>query len=188
MLRLHARMFMAPDQTDQFNLHLKWNTGVTKNLVRLFPKAATRRGDRMVLTTYGRSSGFCIDPIEKKPLNHFLSGTPVLSFGTAGCNLTCRFCQNWDISKAHEFDRLTDEAPPEAAVASGCRSGPSPTTDPVVFYEYAIDVAQACRETGVKTVAVCAGYMCDGTAGGALSPVKRHRLPLFFAIQLELLL
>ena len=50
--------------------------------------------DGMVLTTYGRSSGFCIDPIEKKPLNHFLPGTPILSFGTAGCNLTCKFCQN----------------------------------------------------------------------------------------------
>jgi pyruvate formate lyase activating enzyme len=85
-----------------------------------------RSGDRMVLTTYGRSSGFCIDPIEKKPLNHFLPGTAVLSFGTAGCNLTCKFCQNWDISKAREFDRLQEQAPPEAiadaAVARGCRS------------------------------------------------------------------
>ena len=119
----------------------------------------------MVLTTYGRSSGFCIDPIEKKPLNHFLPGTPVLSFGTAGCNLTCRFCQNWDISKAHEFDRLTDEASPEAiaqaAVTSGCRSVAFTYNDPVVFIEYAIDVAEACRARGVKTVAVSAGYMCD---------------------------
>jgi pyruvate formate lyase activating enzyme len=119
----------------------------------------------MVLTTYGRSSGFCIDPIEKKPLNHFLPGTPVLSFGTAGCNLTCRFCQNWDISKAHEFDRLTDEASPEAiaevAVTSGCRSVAFTYNDPVVFIEYAIDVAEACRAEGVKTVAVSAGYMCD---------------------------
>ena len=63
---------------------------------------ARREGDEMVLTTYGRSSGFCIDPIEKKPLNHFLPGTPVLSFGTAGCNLACKFCQNWDISKARD--------------------------------------------------------------------------------------
>jgi len=119
----------------------------------------------MVLTTYGRSSGFCIDPIEKKPLNHFLPGTPVLSFGTAGCNLTCRFCQNWDISKAHQFDRLTDEASPEAiaqaAVTSGCRSVAFTYNDPVVFIEYAIDVAEACRARGVKTVAVSAGYMCD---------------------------
>jgi len=124
-----------------------------------------RRDGRMVLTTYGRSSGFCIDPIEKKPLNHFLPGTPVLSFGTAGCNLTCRFCQNWDISKAGEFDRLTEEASPEAiadaAVRSGCRSVAFTYNDPVVFVEYAIDVAEACRARGVKTVAVSAGYMCD---------------------------
>ena len=124
-----------------------------------------RRDGRMVLTTYGHSSGFCIDPIEKKPLNHFLPGTPVLSFGTAGCNLTCRFCQNWDISKAGEFDRLTEEASPEAiadaAVRSGCRSVAFTYNDPVVFVEYAIDVAEACRARGVKTVAVSAGYMCD---------------------------
>jgi pyruvate formate lyase activating enzyme len=124
-----------------------------------------RRDGRMVLTTYGRSSGFCIDPIEKKPLNHFLPGTPVLSFGTAGCNLTCRFCQNWDISKAGEFDRLTEEASAEAiadaAVRSGCRSVAFTYNDPVVFVEYAIDVAEACRARGVKTVAVSAGYMCD---------------------------
>jgi pyruvate formate lyase activating enzyme len=118
-----------------------------------------------VLTTYGRSSGFCVDPIEKKPLNHFLPGTPVLSFGTAGCNLTCRFCQNWDISKAREFDRLTEQASPEAiadaAVDSGCLSVAFTYNDPVVFVEYAIDVAQACRSRGLKTVAVSAGYMCD---------------------------
>jgi pyruvate formate lyase activating enzyme len=88
---------------------------------------------------------FCIDPIEKKPINHFLPGTPVLSFGTAGCNLTCRFCQNWDISKAREFDRLTDEASPEAiaeaALSSRCRSVAFTYNDPVVFIEYAIDVA-----------------------------------------------
>ncbi len=123
------------------------------------------RDGRMVLTTYGRSSGFCVDPIEKKPLNHFLPGTPVLSFGTAGCNLTCRFCQNWDISKAGEFDRLTEEASPEAiadaAVRSGCRSVAFTYNDPVVFVEYAIDVAEACHARGVKTVAVSAGYMCD---------------------------
>jgi pyruvate formate lyase activating enzyme len=85
-----------------------------------------RAGDRMVLTTYGRSSGFCVDPIEKKPLNHFLPGTSVLSFGTAGCNLGCRFCQNWDISKAREWDKLADAASPEhialAAQRLGCRS------------------------------------------------------------------
>ena len=124
-----------------------------------------RRDDAMVLTTYGRSSGFCIDPIEKKPLNHFLPGTPVLSFGTAGCNLTCKFCQNWDISKARDFDRLMDRAPPEAiaaaALRSGCRSVAYTYNDPVIFLEYAVDVAQACREVGVKSVAVSAGYICD---------------------------
>lgn len=72
-----------------------------------------RRQDRVVLTTYGRSSSFCVDPIEKKPLNHFLPGTPVLSFGTAGCNLACKFCQNWDMSKSREMDTLADEASPE---------------------------------------------------------------------------
>ena len=122
-----------------------------------------RQGDRIVLTTYGRSSGFCIDPIEKKPLNHFLPGTPVLSFGTAGCNLTCKFCQNWDISKAREFDRLQDLASPEAiteaAVESGCRSVAFTYNDPVIFLEYAVDVAQVCRERGIRTVAVSAGYI-----------------------------
>jgi pyruvate formate lyase activating enzyme len=124
-----------------------------------------RHDNRIVLTTYGRSSGFCIDPVEKKPLNHFLPGTPVLSFGTAGCNLTCKFCQNWDISKARAFDRLQDLASPEAiaeaAVASGCRSVAFTYNDPVIFLEYAVDVAEACRERGVKTVAVSAGYICE---------------------------
>jgi len=122
-----------------------------------------RLGDQMVLTTYGRSSGFCVDPIEKKPLNHFLPGTPVLSFGTAGCNLTCKFCQNWDISKAETFDRIQDLASPEAiaeaAVRSGCRSVAFTYNDPVIFLEYAVDVAQACHERGIKTVAVSAGYI-----------------------------
>jgi len=122
-----------------------------------------RVGDAMVLTTWGRSSGFCVDPIEKKPLNHFYPGTSVLSFGTAGCNLGCRFCQNWDISKATEQDRLTDQATPEAiaaqAVALGCRSVAFTYNDPIVFAEYAIDVAEACRARGVKTVAVTAGYV-----------------------------
>jgi pyruvate formate lyase activating enzyme len=116
----------------------------------------------MVLTTYGRSSGFCVDPIEKKPLNHFLPGTSVLSFGTAGCNLGCRFCQNWDISKAREWDRLADAASPEqialAAERFGCRSVAFTYNDPVIFAEYAMDVADACRERGIKSVAVTAGY------------------------------
>ena len=120
-------------------------------------------GGRLVLTTYGRSSGFCIDPIEKKPLAHFLPGTAVLSFGTAGCNLGCRFCQNWEISKAREFDALADQAGPEAIVeaaqAWGCESVAFTYNDPVIFAEYAIDVAHACRERGIRTVAVTAGYV-----------------------------
>ena len=122
-----------------------------------------RQDDEIVLTTYGRSSGFCVDPIEKKPLNHFLPGTPVLSFGTAGCNLTCNFCQNWDISRAREFDRLQDQASPEdiarAARETGARSVAFTYNDPVIFLEYAVDVAAACREAGLKTVAVTAGYI-----------------------------
>ena len=124
-----------------------------------------RQDDAIVLTTYGRSSGFCVDPIEKKPLNHFYPGTPVLSFGTAGCNLTCKFCQNWDISKSREIDTLADSAAPEviaeAARRLGCRSVAFTYNDPVIFHEYAIDVAQACRELGIKTVAVTAGYVCE---------------------------
>jgi pyruvate formate lyase activating enzyme len=122
-----------------------------------------RQGDEIVLTTYGRSSGFCVDPIEKKPLNHFLPGTPVLSFGTAGCNLACKFCQNWDISKSREVDTLADRASPEllasAAEELGCRSIAFTYNDPVIFMEYAIDVAQACRERGIRAVAVSAGYI-----------------------------
>lgn len=124
-----------------------------------------RENDAVVLTTYGRSSGFCVDPVEKKPLHHFLPGTPVLSFGTAGCNLTCLFCQNWDISKSREIDTLADQATPElvarAAVDLGCRSVAFTYNDPVIFMEYAIDIARACRVVGIKTVAVTAGYITD---------------------------
>ena len=124
-----------------------------------------RHGDEIVLTTYGRSSGFCVDPIEKKPLNHFLPGTPVLSFGTAGCNLACKFCQNWDISKSREFDRLQSRASAErvAEMALGTRSRSVAYTynDPVIFLEYAVDVARACRERGIRNVAVTAGYVTE---------------------------
>ena len=120
-------------------------------------------GDEIVLTTWGRSSGFCLDPIEKKPLNHFLPGTSVLSFGTAGCNLACKFCQNWDISKSRELDTLMDAATPEilaeAAQKLGARSLAYTYNDPVIFMEYAMDVADAARERGVKSVAVSAGYI-----------------------------
>lgn len=120
--------------------------------------------NKIVLTTYGRSSGFCIDPVEKKPLNHFLPGTGTLSFGTAGCNLACKFCQNWDISKSREMDTLSDQASPEkiATIAreSGAKSVSFTYNDPVIFLEYAVDVARACHEQGLKTIAVSAGYIC----------------------------
>ena len=124
-----------------------------------------RANDEVVLTTYGRCSGLCVDPIEKKPLNHFLPGTPVLSFGTAGCNLACKFCQNWDISKSRQFDRLQASALPraiaDAAVTSGSRSVAYTYNDPVIFLEYAVDTARACREQNIKNVAVTAGYITE---------------------------
>ncbi len=124
-----------------------------------------RVGNIMVLTTYGRSSGFCVDPIEKKPLNHFYPGSSIFSFGTAGCNLACKFCQNWDISKSRDMDTLMDQATPEAiaraAVERGCKSVAFTYNDPVIFAEYAMDTADACHERGIKTVAVTAGYMHD---------------------------
>jgi pyruvate formate lyase activating enzyme len=124
-----------------------------------------RQSDQIVLTTYGRSSGFCVDPIEKKPLNHFYPGTSVLSFGTAGCNLACKFCQNWDISKSREVDTLADSASPQriasAAQELGCASVAFTYNDPTIFHEYAIDIARACRDVGVHTVAVTAGYVCE---------------------------
>ncbi|MFZ2815423.1 MAG: AmmeMemoRadiSam system radical SAM enzyme, partial [Rhodoferax sp.] len=122
-----------------------------------------REGDQMILTTYGRSSGFCIDPIEKKPLNNFYPGSSVFSFGTAGCNLACKFCQNWDISKSHDMDSLMDQASPEAIAQAarehGCKSVAFTYNDPVIFAEYAMDTADACHALGLKTVAVTAGYI-----------------------------
>lgn len=124
-----------------------------------------RENDAVVLYSYGRSSGFCVDPIEKKPLNHFLPGSAVLSFGTAGCNLACKFCQNWDMSKSREMDTLADAAMPErlaeAAQQLNCASIAFTYNDPVIFLEYAIDTAQACHEKAIKAVAVSAGYICD---------------------------
>ena len=122
--------------------------------------------DGVALSTWGRSSGFCVDPIEKKPLHHFLPGSPVLSFGTAGCNLACRFCQNWDISAARTMDRMLDTATPEGLVAAAKRTGSRSIAftynDPVIFAEYALDVAAACREADIKTVAVTASYISPG--------------------------
>ena len=124
-----------------------------------------RLGAGMVLTAYGRSSGFCIDPVEKKPLNHFYPGSSILSFGTAGCNLACKFCQNWDISKSREMETLADYAAPDdiarAAAAAGAKSVAFTYNDPVIFAEYAMDVADACHARGIKAVAVTAGYIHD---------------------------
>mgnify|MGYP003530617226 FL=1 len=130
---------------------------------RAFCFIRERIGDEIFLSSYGRATGFCIDPIEKKPLYHFYPGSSVLSFGTAGCNLGCKFCQNWDISKAKEIEKLTDLATPaqiaEAALREGCKSVAFTYNDPVIFAEYAIDCAKECRARGVKAVAVTAGYI-----------------------------
>ncbi len=141
-----------------------------------------REGDQMVLTTYGRSSGFAVDPIEKKPLAHFHPGTSVLSFGTAGCNLNCRFCQNWDISKSREWDRLADQASPaaiaDAAMAAGCASVAFTYNDPVIFAEYAIDTAVACRERGLRPVAVTAGYITPEARAAFFEPMAAANIDL----------
>jgi pyruvate formate lyase activating enzyme len=140
---------------------------------RAFCFVRQRVGDDIYLTSYGRATGFCIDPIEKKPLNHFYPGTSVLSFGTAGCNLGCKFCQNWDISKARQIERLSDSATPDqvaqAAVDAGCRSVAFTYNDPVIFAEYAIHTASACRERGIKAVAVTAGYATRESRGDIYS-------------------
>ncbi len=121
------------------------------------------QGKQIVSTTYGRSTGFCVDPIEKKPLNQFLPGTPILSFGTAGCNLTCRFCQNWSTSRSRQVEMYSEEASPgaiaRAARALGCRSVAFTYNDPIVFMEYAVDTARECHQAGIRTVAVTSGYM-----------------------------
>ena len=132
---------------------------------RAFCFVRKRQGNEIVLTTYGRSTGFCIDPIEKKPLNHFLPSTPVLSFGTAGCNLGCRFCQNWNISKSRQVEHISDVASPAriaaAAREADCRSVAFTYNDPVIWAEYAIDTAIACKAQGIKSVAVTAGYITE---------------------------
>jgi len=141
-----------------------------------------REGDEMVLTTYGRSSGFCVDPIEKKPLYHFYPGSPVLSFGTAGCNLACKFCQNWDISKSRSMDRLLDAASPEAiaraAQSCGAASVAFTYNDPVIFAEYAIDTAHACHAAGIHTVAVTAGYISPGAREEFFAPMDAANVDL----------
>lgn len=124
-----------------------------------------RENNQIVLTTFGRSSGFAVDPIEKKPLNHFLPGTLVLSFGTLGCNLTCKFCQNYDISKVREMDALSEKADPltiaKKAKALNCQSVAFTYNEPIISMEYAIETAKECRKLGIKTVAVTNGYICE---------------------------
>lgn len=141
-----------------------------------------RQGEQIVLTTYGRSSGFVIDPIEKKPLNHFLPGTPVLSFGTAGCNLSCKFCQNWDMSKSREMDILQSPATPEAIASAaqnhGCSSVAFTYNDPVIFYEYAVDTAIACHQLGIKTIAVTAGYISGQARPGFFEHIDAANVDL----------
>ena len=159
---LHPGRFWTPEG-DKLRCHLCPRECVVGAGQRAFCFVRANDGAQMVLTTWGRSSGFCVDPVEKKPLNHFYPGTSILSFGTAGCNLGCKFCQNWDISKARQFDKLADQATPEgiadAAVRLGCKSIAFTYNDPVIFAEWAIDVAHACRARGIKTVAVTAGYI-----------------------------
>jgi len=149
---------------------------------RAFCFVRQRQGDDIVLTSYGRATGFCVDPIEKKPLNHFYPGSSVLSFGTAGCNLGCKFCQNWDISKARTVERLSDRASPEqiadAAIRAGCRSVAFTYNDPVIFAELAIDTARACHERGVKAVAVTAGYISPRARADFFAPMDATNVDL----------
>lgn len=141
-----------------------------------------RAGDQIVLTTWGRSSGFCVDPIEKKPLNHFLPGSGVLSFGTAGCNLACKFCQNSDISKVRDMDRLMAQATPEAIAQAALQTGAASVAftynDPVIFAEYALDVASACHAHGVQTVAVTAGYISAAARGDFFAAMDAANIDL----------
>jgi len=120
---------------------------------------------KMVLSAYGQNSGLAIDPIEKKPLFHFYPGSSVLSFGTAGCNLTCGFCQNWNLSRSKEIERLSQDGDPDKiahiALQRGSRSVAFTYNDPIIFHEYAIDTAIECHKLGIKTVAVTSGYVND---------------------------
>lgn len=138
--------------------------------------------NQIVLTSYGRSSGFAVDPIEKKPLYHFYPGSKVYSFGTAGCNLNCRFCQNWDISKSRQMDSLMAQAGPEKiaqkALMSGCQSVAYTYNDPVIFHEYAIDVARACQELGLKSVAVTAAYISEQARDEFFAPMDAANVDL----------
>jgi pyruvate formate lyase activating enzyme len=158
-----GRWWHALDDGERIHCDLCPRACVLKEGDRGFCFVRQNVGNEMILTTYGKSTGFCVDPIEKKPLNQFLPGTSILSFGTAGCNLGCRFCQNWEISKSREIELLSESALPdqiaEGALRAGCRSVAFTYNDPVIWAEYAIDTARACHERGIKAVAVTAGYI-----------------------------
>lgn len=121
------------------------------------------RDGKLFLSTYGKSSGFAIDPVEKKPLHQFFPGSSTLSFGTIGCNLNCLFCQNSHISRGAKMELLTEEGSPDEIVKAakhyGCQSVSFTYNEPIVFSEYAMDTADQCHEQGLKTIAVTAGYI-----------------------------
>jgi pyruvate formate lyase activating enzyme len=118
---------------------------------------------KLYSTGYGHPVGFAIDPVEKKPLNHFLPGTGILSFGTAGCNLGCKFCQNWESSKAKSDEISSTTASPGEVVELAKRyKVPSIAytyNDPTIYGEYVEDISKIAREEGLKNVMVTAGYI-----------------------------
>ena len=120
-----------------------------------------RQGDKLIAASYGLICGLAVDPIEKKPLYHFLPGSSVLSFGTVGCNLTCTFCQNFHLSRANRIEgtRTTPEEIAEAAIAHTCASVAFTYNEPIVFLEFAVNTAKVCHERGLKSVAVTNGWM-----------------------------
>jgi pyruvate formate lyase activating enzyme len=121
------------------------------------------RDGKLYSLGYGHPTGFAVDPIEKKPLNHFYPGSKILSFGTAGCNLGCKFCQNWSMSKARLADLNSLEASPDQVVTIA-RNNDAPSiaftyNDPTIFGEYVIDISKTAREQGIKSVMVTSGYI-----------------------------
>ena len=121
-----------------------------------------RRGN-LTATTFGRPCALHVDPIEKKPLFHFLPAPGAFSVAAAGCNLHCKNCQNWEISQAGPLDVRSSAVPPEELVRlakdSNCKSIAYTYTDPVVFYEYTLRTATLAREAGLRNVLVTAAYI-----------------------------
>jgi pyruvate formate lyase activating enzyme len=120
-------------------------------------------GGKLYSLGYAHPAALQIDPIEKKPLNHFLPGTRVFSMGTAGCNMGCFFCQNWDISKSRSDQVHSSHMPPEdvvqLAIRSGCPSIAFTYNEPTIWGEYVIDICAAAKEYGINTVMVSNGYI-----------------------------